>query len=536
MARTGFNDVNVLVYRGFDGNLRHDIGGVFDDAQITFSTFYPGGLYGAAEMRIPVDDPRNAAFMEGLDKVKLKNAHSLIWEGQITSIDQRFGAGARQEIVVQMTGYWGSILGRTLIDKRWADDRIDGGTWVTVETGSMFDAASERRQGGGIQVDPRGGGDANIGLNNRYTFTYSMPTGGLVRRVALTDELQEGSFQFETELLGSASIWTRAVTGSGARDDNLGTPVNQILLRFSSKAAAQSPPSDGTVFGRFTDIVVYSETGAINLTEIAEDIVGLVGELHGNTDRIISNTLALEPFYTDGPEPVSEILLRAASYGDSSQNQWAVYVSHSEASFAPKDHRPPLIVEQYPDPTDYTYTIRMDDPNVAPPIQFGLDYDYLANYIVITYTDLSGHRQVITPVDDANLKDQDSIDFYGQRELPKPLHIRTADATTATNVGRRVLAKRKDPRWYVKGPIRVKGHIGLKGFGGFTLPASEIIAGQNIRIVSSITAPASTSLILLITQTQYDDRTEVCRITAGRPDDLSVFLAQRQLIENNVFQ
>ncbi|KKL65467.1 hypothetical protein LCGC14_2154670 [marine sediment metagenome] len=246
-----------------------------------------------------------------------------------------------------------------------------------------------------------------------------------------------------------------------------------------------------------------------------------------DTFEIDSNTYSLEPFIADRWESITEILSRAASFGDASFNEWAVGVLASELS---TDNLPLLYCEQHLALTDYDYAVRVDESNIKPPLDVLRDWDTLHNWIVVQYQDDEGRTQYVTPDDDANLKDATSITDWGQRD-----HIlRAGHATTAvaTNLGRRYLAAHKNPQWHMKAPIKVKGYI--RGKSGNRIPSSEIRAGKRIKIENFLNDLSGTGLTFLVTKTDYSDRDEVCAIQTGTPDDLAVYLAQKELVDERL--
>lgn len=224
---------------------------------------------------------------------------------------------------------------------------------------------------------------------------------------------------------------------------------------------------------------------------------------------------------------MASILMRAASYGDGSYNSWAPYLVESDLATTP-DGKPVLALTQYPALTSYDYAVRLDDPNLTGELTVVYDLESVRNWITVSYRDELNNRDVIlTPDDDANLKDATSITAYGQRETPQPLDAGTTSAASAKNLARRYLAAYKTPRFYVSVPITVKGYI--RGPKGKRVPASQIRAGMRIKIENYLTDLASVSgagLTFIITQTEYDDDAQTCSISTGVPDDLAVFLAQ----------
>jgi len=248
---------------------------------------------------------------------------------------------------------------------------------------------------------------------------------------------------------------------------------------------------------------------------------GFPGEFNASTQYIGSNTLALAPFYTDGFLTLAEIAERAASFGDSSFNPWAVGVLDSYKAATP-DGLPVFYCEQVPALTGYDYTVRLDDKNLTAPIGLELDMGNIWNWIVVQYTDDAGRTQYISPDDDANLKDQTSIDTYTQRAAV--FQAPTASATTATSLGRRYLAAYKDPKYLLTSALKVKGYI--RGTSGEIIPASQIRAGKRIRVENFLQDLSGTGLTFLVTKTNYSDESEECTIETGTPWKLPVVLAR----------
>jgi hypothetical protein len=335
--------------------------------------------------------------------------------------------------------------------------------------------------------------------------------------------------------VGAADVWSVTADGTGSQDVTLGTPRQYLDFEFKSKANRQMPPDRELFFGEVSNVVMYSETGNIYLEEIAKDIRAQVSNLNSDETNIDSNSLSLVPFLTNGPETTASILQRAATYGDASFNQWDAYLLPSDDAASP-DGKPVLAVEQYPALTDYDYSIRVDEENVLPPLEIDQDVDDIVNWVSVVYrNDENNRKVVITPDDDANLKDTDSIAAWGERHLPRPLNAGQATVAMAKNLARRVLNARKDPRFYVSGPIRVVGYIRAKD--GQQVPCSKIRAGKRIRIENFLEDLAGTTdagLTFIITSTRYDDSRETCLISTGIPDELSAFLAQRTLLEDRL--
>jgi hypothetical protein len=325
----------------------------------------------------------------------------------------------------------------------------------------------------------------------------------------------------------ASAEFTQSSVGTGTQDITFATPTQS--LEFRMKAGKQQLASLGTVYGRVTSVVVYGETGSINLTEVVKDCGGasgsrLNGILSTSEALIGSNTfdLAAGGFVADDwGSTLPGIIQQAERFGDSAYNQWAVGVRASD--LAP-DGKPIMFAEAFPAMTDYDYLVSLAEADA----DFGLslDYDDIWNWIAVRYTDEAGKEQFVTPDDDAALKDTASITAYGQRDYL--LDASYTSLANAKNVARRFLASKKDPQYHMTRPLVVRDTIRTKAGGG-RVPVALIRAGQRVRIADylrDVNGAASTALTFLIARTSYQDSPPACTITAGVPDDLSVFIAQ----------
>lgn len=493
---------------------------------VSFGTIYPGGLYASLSAFVPRNVTRAWQIQEGY-RIVAYNGLTAVWEGEIISLAARVGGGAEQGIDIKAAGYWGQTLSQWTINKPWNDNRVSENVWV-------------------YQTGTTGAGDQSCTLDrlNRLRFTpkgvawasgdyaavrCTCPTGQMVKRISYNYDLQEGGQQWEIVVYNvglAADIAATSVvaSGTGSIDNTLATPSQSVELRFYSRAA-QTPTEDGTYYGEFSSVNVYTETGSINLTEISKDVRAFVTALNADETQIGSNTFAATPFITTGHETAASILSRAAALGDASFNSWAAHLAASDTAVTP-DGKPVLVVEQYPVLTAYDYAVRLDEPNLQPPLTIVRDVDAVKNWIVVKYRDLLNNRDLyVTPDDDANLTDATSVAAYGRRAVV--LDAGTSSLTTATNYGRRYLALYKNPVFYVSGPITVLGYV--RDAYGQRIPAANILAGKRIKIENYIVDYAAVSgagLTFLISQTEYNDSAQTCSISTGTPDDLAVFVAR----------
>jgi hypothetical protein len=526
------NDNNITLKAYTSGaTLANDAG--LDAAQdVQFTKSYPGGMCTGMTFYVPRDITAFWSVQIG-QRITANNGLEMAWEGFISSITPSLTTDG-QGMLVTCEGAWSRFLQRRYTRKPWADTRLDEAAWATPITAAaandktIFQWATVDRNGR-IRFNPRStrdaaGNETGWSTNDYVRVVYTAPTGQTIKRITLSYDLQEGAQAWRLSIYdptGAADIGSVVeASGTGTKDETLGTPRQSIWLYMSSRAN-QSPPTDGTVYADFTNVVVYTETGNINAQEITKDVRAAVSGLSADETQIGALTLSLVPFIAEGAENYADLLTRAASYGDASFNRWACYVGMSQDA---SDSLPRLVLEQVPALTDYDYSVRMDDPNVSSDIQFTQDLDPVRNWIAVHYQDTNGRGVWVTPDDDANLKDTTSITAYGQRE--EWLDVPTTDLTGAKNYGRRYLAQRKDAQWTATGQLSVTGYIRAKS--GRTVPASEIAPGKRVKFENWLNDLSGTGLTLLISGTTYDDAGETCGIDFGQPDTLDVYTLRLQ--------
>ncbi len=537
---TNFNSLRIAVHDSNDTRISDPGGDLLNVQSIRFSTGYPGGLYLSASMFVPRDIAKNW-LVRGAQRLVIRNSHAVIFEGKIGDLDralQRDTEGIR----IDALGYWGAYLASRRLRRWYADSRTSENPWVLFTPLARLNIDITRYDDSGLNnllhIVPQQGIDwAN---NDAMILRYTAPTGEEIRRIDFDYDFAEGSQQWTTKIRdvsNATDLFTLTADASDVGEFKEPASGCSILEVHLISNAAQTTPGDQSVYAEFSNITVYATMNhtptlgknVVTLTEIAKDIRAELTDLSADEFEIDSNTVALKPFIEDGFLTTAEILIEAAKFGDTSNNQWAVGVLASELS---TDDKPLLFAEQYPVLTDYDYAVRVDEATLEPNFDIsegyiGSDENNVWNWIVVRYQDEQGFARFATPDDDANLKDTDSITDWGQRDYL--LRIGESDANTAANYGRRFLLAHKDPVWHMTKPIKVRGSI--RSEDGNPIPASEIVAGKRIRVENFLRDPATLTedLIFLITKTSYDDNKEVCTITTGRPDSLDVILAQQSL-------
>jgi hypothetical protein len=479
---------------------------------VSFDTFYPGGLYGIAVFFIPADvnSPLQLALGQS---IILYSGLVAVYEGVVSSIEMSVDVDL-QGFNIQCVGYWGSLIMPRLIDKPWADVRLDEGTYEVFTSSSGLDKTTIDRYNR-IRFVPK----AVAWTSSEYAqLMYVCPTGQTIKRMTYNYNLQEGA---QAWILGVYNRTTDSyevsytTSGSGSADITFGTPTFGINLVFQA-GANQTPAADGSIFGEFSNIVVYTETGAINPTEIIKDIRGMITELSADESAIGSNTLSIVPFVAN-LKSAATVIFSILNYGDASNNAWAAGLLTSNLS---SDGKPLLFYEQQPALTSYDYTIRLDSPNVVAPSSAIQRLNSVYNYIYVEYKDGFGRRKVRGPNDTATLKDTASIAQYGQRDYL--LSVDTTSQSIATAAGVKFLAQYKGIDWSVVDfPITVTGYIIT--VGGASIPVSEICAGKRLRIENFMADLSGTGLTFLISRTRYSedaDGKQQCELTIGRPDSI----------------
>ena len=519
--------------------------------QMQFSPGYPGGLSLSATLFVP----RNivtAWMVQGAQRLRILNGVTVVFEGQIASLDRALTADT-QMVLINATGHWGSLLASRRLLRLYADLRTAADVWVNATPRDVHvdQTVYERFDGDAgialLRATPQSG--VTWGALDRTTLAYFAPPGEEIRRMDFTGQLDEAGQNWRIRIrdrTNNADLYTRSATGTdSAQNVEPASGCERIDFHLTNIGGSTIPSSGAGVFGELRDIVVYATMNhapasldTVDLTEIVKDIRAELADLSSDEDLIASNTLSLVPFVAPRFPTMADILSRASQYGDASANRWGVGIRGSHLS---SDAKPIIFAEQFPDLTDggFEYAVRIDEPNLVPPFQItsgfiGSDENRVWNYIIVEYADERGFTFFQTPEDDATLKDQTSIDKYGQRDFR--LSIGHGTTSLASSVGKRFLATHKDPPWNLKGPISVKDSI--RGDQGQPIPVSQIQAGKRLKLENFVIDPATDllDLIFLITKTDYVDAEQVNSLTVGVPNSLDVYLAQRELVDEQLLR
>ncbi len=519
-----------LVIEAYDGSDRiQDVDHSLERAHsITFDTFYPGGLFGPGSFFCPRDPTRSWQVLPG-HRIVLRSGLDAVWEGRILSFTDGDGG-----VAVSATGLWGRILGNQFLNKRWCDNRVDEAAWVYPQTradaNNRQNKADCSRGSSTMALRPH-----NIRwYGNQYAYIeYSMPSGQTIKRIVFDYDFSESTLNLKGGLydpVGATYLWSVTADGTGSQDIELVTPRQVLQFRFESVIEQVMDVAD--LWLEISNLVVYSELGDINLTEIAKDVLAETGELSSDERLVGDCDFALEPFMTNGAELKSDVLLRAASFGDSSLNAWSVGLRESDIGGG-GGGQPILYAEACPVLTAFDYKLSLSDKNLQAPFSIVRDAGGVANYIILKFKDPSGpattiQETILTPEDEPSLQDADSIAFYGTIQVP--LDAGVCSQTMAIQYAQRYLDSNRWAKCYVSNPVAVKGYI--RGAHNERVPAEKIRAGMRLKVENYLTDEVmepGAGLTFLITQTTYNGDSDTCQITTGMADNAAVWLAQYRM-------
>ena len=139
-------------------------------SDLTFKTFYPGGLYGSCSFFVPggIRDPQ---LISGGKRIEILDGLHTVWEGIIENTIQsvsRTGEGMK----IECTGIWGTLMKRKRWDKVWCDTRITQNEWEWGNEQDQFRV--ERRDN--ITIFPRDA-DFAVGDDGRVTLYNAWNSG-----------------------------------------------------------------------------------------------------------------------------------------------------------------------------------------------------------------------------------------------------------------------------------------------------------------------------------------------------------------------
>jgi hypothetical protein len=508
---------------------------------VNFQTFDPMGRYGAALLYVPRDVLLWWAT-QGAQRIVYRNGLDIVYEGKIDTLTSQVEESG-EGVILAATGFSGDKLMRRRLRRWYVDPRTSQDIWENLNAAGKDDICDVRR-------NDEDGADCLIfqprrvawATNQHFDITYRAPWAETVKRIeydwSLTSvDNEDWTVRFydvtNATILAELGRSTTGTTTQTSQAITLSPTAQAIQVQFECDTAV-TPAVDGsnlTSNAKIVNLKVYAETNntgnyANNLDEIGKDIVAEFPTIF-NSDASHIDTpgtpFALPSFVPDF-DTLADILADAASYGDgaSPPNLWAFYLEHSEHAATPNG-LPVLYLKQADALTGYDYGVSLADDNVVAPVAIAHDFTRIQNWLIVQYRTATGRDEYTTGADDATLTDATSVAAYGQIDS-EPLDFGVSGSVAAAQLGRRHLARWKDPQYVLDGPIQVKGYI--LDSNGQPVPACRIQAGKRIRILDYLDDLSGTGLTLRISATDYDAETEICSITTGALDELALGIAQ----------
>ena len=512
------NSLKIIIYSTGDTVSQMATHAALSHEGLTFTTFYPGGVFGVANFFVPMKATNPHDFKAGY-RVGIFSGLTMFWEGAIDGIVY-VSTPSAEGLNIECTGYWGYILKRRRWNKVWCDTRLTENKWPWTITAGMQESKFREDRYNRLRITPV---ETSFAQYDDASFTYAIPTGQTINRITGTYAMHEGTQAWAIDMkdVGAGTTLFSTISASGTAAF-AGTPdagCGTVGFYFFNSAAC-TVDYDEDIYAQITNVKVYGYSGTPTSTAIIKDIRANFTDLSADETLINTNAQVIEPAYMEG-ETLAEYMSKLAAFGDTSLNTWACGVFRSTGAQA-IDHKPVVYFEQQRELTDYEYVIRLDEALGG--LKIERVYSEIVNYIILDYTDVNGNRTQITPNDDANLKDDTSIASYGRRDAR--LNLGNAGETEAKIYARRYLELFKDPKFRMDGNLTLTGNVRTKGT--YLVPVFDIRAGLRIMIEDYLQEIGGSGLIFLITATSYNEDTDRITITAGTPNPLETMAARRR--------
>lgn len=445
----------------------------------------------------------------------------------VTGFRFDFGATVNANTAALTVEYYG-------VDAAWHALTITDGTSSGGKTWA---------QDGAVTFSAFDGWDV-VTANGSQKFYYARfsVSAGLTANVVINDihvQRAQSWTLFLNDLQHSTTLWSTSTAGSGTQDITLTTTSTHIAFGITSNA--QQKVIGTGVFGRITDLAVVAEswdgTAKTTVAGLLADMVHYLGTpFADNYAHLAANTydLLTTGFVEDAlQQSLADQMTTVGSFS-ATDEPYSVGVLEADA-LGSGNTSAVIYYEKVPALTDYEYAVRIDEENLdGIELVLSSDLDTLFNSAFVTFTDPTGKQNWAYGVDYAALDDAASQAKY----LLRKAIVQGGSAATpalAGPLGAVVVKSKKDPAYYMRGPLNLKGSIRKKD--GSRVPVSTIRAGERIKIENIGTEAGDvlgSGLIILISSTEYDDDSEVNSVTASTSDNLAIYLANAFMEEQGV--
>lgn len=273
----------------------------------------------------------------GFPVVLRKGPFKVLFSGQIVKIVERTGPGGG-EVEVWASGW---IHTATADTYNWVycDNRYN--VWEAAEdrSGSFKPDLFDVDQNSQLWLEPRRGVDFLVDDYTRVRYTFGF--GEVATLIVADYDVQlPSSWPGKLEIRDSNGVvlWSRTTTGVGSVSlTTTGSPT-YFEVRFYVTAAGENTAADDTVYGKLTNVKVYSlnaSTATLDAALVAQDVVSArlsdVGHgLSDSVDLIEEPGQVLEPAFFDRDMTLGDVLSWCVRFGDSDQNPWVWGVSFDD--------------------------------------------------------------------------------------------------------------------------------------------------------------------------------------------------------------
>lgn len=452
-------------------------------------------------------------------RIVVRDGQKSIYDGRLSAPAASFG-DSKSEVKLSAQG-WFIILTERTIRKRWIDTQFISRIVWPASTETSEDQTApiiEKREKDQVLHVVLRSDDATLTVNDYYTERYYTPTGA-IHKVDYDYSYRTGEgFDFILVGLDTTVEDTETVISTVQASGSVGHTFTQgstsgFDLRVAPSLSGGST-YDQNDWASFTNFVVYMEyesghsvaTPTYAVGEIVEDVLllSIGSEISADMSQIGGPSTTLDAFITrdDGYQKASSIIEDLSAFSDGSQVTYGLAVWDGDASSDGK----PLAYYAARVLTNFEYDLSARDPFV---IDYSIEYSdaELHNWVTVKWKDADGIISYLSPNQDSDLKNTDSITEYGER------HSETLDAGESSQADAKLMAQRylayhKNPLY--KGGITVQGKIRKRG--GAMVDVSHVRAGQRIYI-------RELESIIFIRETSYDVDSDTLTITPDIPGD-----------------
>jgi hypothetical protein len=180
------SDLTLAAFQKFSTTPRLEPANDLDDASITHLA---RGLQGPAEAELFIPrEVETPLLLNGSDRLVIYDGQTAVHEGMVTGRGFQMGQGAEQGVSIEAPGFWGALLARRTIDKRWADNRLTEEIW-TEDLNAQTSKFRLNRQHFRLVFTPVNGESYVDG--DMYAVSYGMPSGETIKKVVFSYEFSE---------------------------------------------------------------------------------------------------------------------------------------------------------------------------------------------------------------------------------------------------------------------------------------------------------------------------------------------------------